>query len=146
LNGAAKCQAYQLDVRDSCAVDSFSESVIRDFGSADVVVLNAGINKNALLMSMSDEDWNEVISTNLSGAFYVSRAFIPVFLEKKFGRFIFLSSLSYQGFVRRNMCVTPFLPGIFNNLCIALANKCEHFLALELMRSVIGSAEYPAGS
>jgi NAD(P)-dependent dehydrogenase (short-subunit alcohol dehydrogenase family) len=97
LNERAICIAYQLDVRDSAAVDAFSSKVQNDFGSVDVVVSNAGINRNALLMSMSDEEWNEVVATNLSGAFYISRAFISAMLGKRFGRFIFLSSLSRDG-------------------------------------------------
>jgi NAD(P)-dependent dehydrogenase (short-subunit alcohol dehydrogenase family) len=97
LNRESKCIAYRLDVRNSASVDAFSAKVLNDFSSVDVVVSNAGINRNALLMSMSDEEWLDVLNVNLTGAFYLSRAFIPVMLEKRFGRFIFLSSLSRDG-------------------------------------------------
>lgn len=93
----AICKAYRLDVRDAAAVDAFALGVLRDFGTVDVVVSNAGVNRNALLMSMSDETWSDVLAVNLSGAFYVARAFLPAMLEKRFGRFVFLSSLSRDG-------------------------------------------------
>lgn len=93
----AACRAYPLDVRNSGAVDAFAENVLRDFGTVDVVVSNAGVNRNALLMSMSDEEWSDVLAVNLTGAFHVARAFVPMMLEKRFGRFVFLSSLSRDG-------------------------------------------------
>ncbi len=97
LKNDVNCRAYQLNVRNPSEVDAFSEKVLKDFGSVQVVVPNAGINKNGPVMSMSDEDWQDVISTNLDGAFYLARAFLPSFLEQRFGRFIFISSLSRDG-------------------------------------------------
>jgi NAD(P)-dependent dehydrogenase (short-subunit alcohol dehydrogenase family) len=97
IRAGAHCRAYQLDVRNSADVDRFGQQVIDAFGTVDVVVSNAGINRNAPLMSMSDEEWSDVLATNLSGAFYVARAFLPAMLEKRFGRFVFLSSLSKDG-------------------------------------------------
>ncbi|KDB06350.1 3-oxoacyl-(acyl-carrier-protein) reductase [Burkholderia sp. lig30] len=97
IHADAACKAYPLDVRDSAAVDAFADSVLRDFGTVDVVVSNAGVNRNALLMSMSDEEWSDVLEVNLTGAFHVARAFVPAMLEKRFGRFVFLSSLSRDG-------------------------------------------------
>ncbi|MBL8573843.1 MAG: SDR family oxidoreductase [Hyphomicrobiaceae bacterium] len=89
--------ARQLDVRSSAAVDVFAKSVEDEFGHVDVVVPNAGINRNAPLIGMSDEQWRDVIDTNLSGAFFVARAFLPVMLPRRFGRFVFLSSVSRDG-------------------------------------------------
>jgi len=97
INPTCRCMAACVDVRDSEAVDAFSTKVLDEFGTVDVVVSNAGINRNALLMSMSDDEWNDVLAVNLSGAFYIARAFLPAMLEKRFGRFVFLSSLSRDG-------------------------------------------------
>jgi NAD(P)-dependent dehydrogenase (short-subunit alcohol dehydrogenase family) len=89
--------AYQLDVRDSAAVDAVGDQILEEFPTVDVVVANAGLNKNNLVVSMSDEEWHSVLDTNLSGAFYVCRHFLHTFLANQFGRFILISSLGATG-------------------------------------------------
>ncbi|WP_028886227.1 SDR family oxidoreductase [Teredinibacter turnerae] len=89
--------AYELDVKRSDKVEAFASFAAEKMGGVDVVVPNAGINRNNLAMSMSDEEWQDVIDTNLSGAFYVVRAFLPELLAQRFGRIIFVSSLSRNG-------------------------------------------------
>lgn len=91
------CKAYQLDVRDSVQVTEVGDQVIDDFGTIDVVVNNAGINHNSLAFNMSDEEWNSVLETNLTGAFYIMRQFLPIFLSNKKGRFISMSSIAHRG-------------------------------------------------
>jgi NAD(P)-dependent dehydrogenase (short-subunit alcohol dehydrogenase family) len=90
-------QAYALDVRRSADVESVGDQVLAQFGSVDGVVSNAGINRNNLAVSMSDEDWQLVLDVNLSGAFYVCRQFLPTFLANRFGRIILISSLGATG-------------------------------------------------
>lgn len=90
-------KAYQLDVRRSAAVEAVGDRVLDDFETIDVVVANAGINHNNLVVSMSDEEWASVLETNLSGAFYVARQFLPTFLANRFGRLVFISSLGATG-------------------------------------------------
>ena len=90
-------RAYQLDVRNSADVEKIGEEVLADFDSVDAVIANAGINKNNLLVSMTDEEWHDVLNTNLSGAFYVCRFFLPTFLANRFGRFVLMSSLGAGG-------------------------------------------------
>ncbi len=92
-----RCRADALDVRDSAAVDRVTDAVIEAFGGVEVVVVNAGITLNRLAATTSDEEWRAVIETNLSGAFYVCRSFLPAMLAEKFGRFILLSSISHRG-------------------------------------------------
>lgn len=92
-----KCQAFQLDVRDAGAVESVGDRVLDEFGSVDAVICNAGIVRDAMAMSMSNEEWREVLDTNLSGSFYVARHFLPTFLANQYGRFIFLGSLAMHG-------------------------------------------------
>lgn len=90
-------RAYQLDVRRSADVERVGDRVLEEFGSIDVVVANAGINHNNLVVSMSDEEWASVIETNLSGAFYTVRHFLPTFLGQRFGRIVLISSLGATG-------------------------------------------------
>jgi len=89
--------AHPLDVRSSAAVEAIGDQVLEEFGTVDVVVANAGVNLNGLVISMSDEDWQTVIETNLTGTFYVCRQFLPTFLANGFGRFVMISSLGHSG-------------------------------------------------
>ena len=92
-----KYKAYKLDVRQSAEVEKVGEEVLNDFDTVDVVVANAGINQNNLIVSMSDAEWHAVIDTNLSGAFYVCRFFLSTFLANRFGRIVLISSLGSGG-------------------------------------------------
>jgi 3-oxoacyl-[acyl-carrier protein] reductase len=97
INPSCKVQYYRLDVRDSKQVDAIAEQAIKDMGRIDVVVNNAGIVRDAPLYYMSDEQWNDVIQTHLTGTFYVCRAFLEEFIVNKGGKYINISSISYQG-------------------------------------------------
>jgi len=92
-----RCAAYQLDVRDAAAVERVGDQVIEEFGTVHVVVANAAITHAGLVFSTSDEDWRDVIETNLTGSFFVARQFLPSFLANGFGRFIFMSSIASRG-------------------------------------------------
>lgn len=91
------CKHYQLDVRSSAAVEEVADRVLEDFETMDVVVANAGIAINGLAANMPDEEWQEVIDTNLTGAFYVCRQFLPTLISKRFGRIILVSSMGRNG-------------------------------------------------
>jgi NAD(P)-dependent dehydrogenase (short-subunit alcohol dehydrogenase family) len=97
LAPAQRFEAYELDVRNSSAVDALADEVIQTFGSIDAVVPNAGVNLNGLAYSFSNEDWSTVIETNLSGSFYVCRAFLPELVAQRRGRILFLSSVTAEG-------------------------------------------------
>jgi NAD(P)-dependent dehydrogenase (short-subunit alcohol dehydrogenase family) len=97
LRPEGRCRAYQLDVRDSAAVEKVSDQVLEEFDTVHAVVANAGVNVNNLAVSMSDEEWTTVIDTNLTGAFYVCRQFLPTFLGNGFGRIILISSIGAHG-------------------------------------------------
>ena len=92
-----RCAAYQLDVRDSAAVERVGDQVIEQFDTVHVVVANAAVTHAGLVFSTSDEDWRDVIETNLTGSFFVARQFLPAFLANGFGRFIFMSSIASRG-------------------------------------------------
>jgi NAD(P)-dependent dehydrogenase (short-subunit alcohol dehydrogenase family) len=91
------CKGYQLNVRHADEVAKVTDAVLEDFESIDTVINNAAINRNNLAFHMTDEEWFDVIDTNLSGTFYVMRQFLPVFLANRKGRFIAISSIAKDG-------------------------------------------------
>ena len=93
----ATVEYWQLDVRDSAAVDSVADIALSTLDGIDAVVCNAGINRNGLAYSMSDEDWGAVIDTNLTGSFYVCRAFLPELVANRSGRILLMSSIAAAG-------------------------------------------------
>lgn len=97
LRPDARCHAYQLDVRDPAATETVVDSAIDALGGLEVVVPNAGINLGGLLVSISDEEWGEMIDTNLTGAFYVCRQALPALIAARFGRIVFVSSVGKEG-------------------------------------------------
>jgi NAD(P)-dependent dehydrogenase (short-subunit alcohol dehydrogenase family) len=97
LNGGTRVRSYQLDVGQSKEVERVGDAVLDEFGQVDVVVCNAGINRDNLLVWMSDEEWDTVMRTNLTGSFYVIRQFLPAMLANHFGRIVLISSLAHSG-------------------------------------------------
>jgi NAD(P)-dependent dehydrogenase (short-subunit alcohol dehydrogenase family) len=93
----ARCRAYAMDVRDAAAVERVADAVLDDFDTAHVVVSNAAVAHAGLVFSTSDEEWREVLDTNLTGSFYVARQFLPALLANGYGRFIFVSSIAASG-------------------------------------------------
>jgi NAD(P)-dependent dehydrogenase (short-subunit alcohol dehydrogenase family) len=91
------CKGYRMDVSSSQDVTTVGDQIMDDFETMDAVINNAGITKNSLAFGMSDDDWNDVLSTNLSGPFYVIRHFLPTFLAARKGRFVSISSIASQG-------------------------------------------------
>lgn len=84
--------SVQADVSDPTAADRLVEEAVSTFGSLDAVVNNAGITRPNQLTDTTDEDWEAVIGTNLSGAFRVSRAAAP-HLREVGGDIVFVSSV-----------------------------------------------------
>jgi 3-oxoacyl-[acyl-carrier protein] reductase len=97
LNPAASVRAYRMDVRDAGEVERTAEQAIEDFGTVGIVVNNAGVVRNNAAAMMSDEQWREVIDTDLSGPFYVIRAFLAHLMGSRWGRIINISSLAQDG-------------------------------------------------
>ena len=87
-------EALQCDVSDYKACGELAKSVIEKYGRLDILVNNAGITKDGLLMSMSEEDYDKVLDTNLKGAFNMMRHFSRTFLKQRSGRIINISSVS----------------------------------------------------
>lgn len=97
INADAHIEAIKLDVIDPVQVETAVEKALDCFDSIGAVINNAGVVKNNAAVLMSDEEWNTVLATNLSGPFFVIRAFLMHFLANKFGRIINISSLAQDG-------------------------------------------------
>jgi 3-oxoacyl-(acyl-carrier-protein) reductase len=86
----------QCDVTDPGQVEAAFAQVESNLGNIEVVVANAGITRDTLLLRMSDEDWDQVIATNLTGAFRIARRAARPMIRARFGRIVFISSVVGQ--------------------------------------------------
>ena len=82
-----------MDVSDTQSVNSAFSEIEATYGTVDVLVANAGITKDGLVMRMSDEDFEAVVQTNLMGAFRVARSCTKGMMKKRSGRMIFVGSV-----------------------------------------------------
>jgi 3-oxoacyl-[acyl-carrier protein] reductase len=89
-----KCLALQADIKDFAQAKELVEKVKGHFGRLDILVNNAGITRDKALMMMSKEEWQEVIDTNLSGTFNLTRNAIVTFLKQKSGNIVNITSVS----------------------------------------------------
>ncbi|HBC42815.1 MAG TPA: beta-ketoacyl-ACP reductase, partial [Pseudanabaena sp.] len=88
--------AIHADVSHEAQVDSLVKSAIDTWGRVDVLVNNAGITRDTLLLRMKLEDWQSVIDLNLTGVFLVTRAVSKIMLKQKSGRIINIASVAGQ--------------------------------------------------
>ena len=103
-NGAERIGAYLeesnikgagrvLDVTDPASVDNIIESVTKDYASPTILVNNAGITRDNLLMRMKEEEWSDIISTNLTSVFRLSKACLRGMMKARKGRIISIASV-----------------------------------------------------
>lgn len=94
IEAAGGCaKAFQADVSDAAACSALVAAVAEEFGGIDILVNNAGITRDGLLVRMSDEDWRSVIDTNLSGAFYATRAAGKIMMKARSGSIVTIASV-----------------------------------------------------
>lgn len=89
-----KAVAKAVDVSDGKAVAAACEEILKECGCVDILVNNAGITKDGLVMRMTDEDWADVLQTNLSSAFYWVRGLLRPMTKKRWGRIVNISSVT----------------------------------------------------
>jgi len=82
-----------LDVNDAAQIDAVLKEIATKFGDVSILVNNAGITKDTLLMRMADEDWDAVISTNLSSVYRMSKAVLRPMMKARTGRIVSISSV-----------------------------------------------------
>ena len=92
-DGPAGTMTVRADVTDAASIDAAFTSIEAELGPVEVVVANAGITRDMLLMRMSDSDFTDVIDTNLSGAFRVVKRASKGMLKARFGRIVLVSSV-----------------------------------------------------
>ncbi|HPV32037.1 MAG TPA: 3-oxoacyl-ACP reductase FabG [Methylotenera sp.] len=88
-----KGMGLALDVNDASQIDAVLKQIAASYGDVSILVNNAGITKDTLLMRMSDEDWNAVINTNLTSVFRMSQAVLRPMMKARAGRIISISSV-----------------------------------------------------
>jgi 3-oxoacyl-[acyl-carrier protein] reductase len=88
-----KCRAYASDAADYEAAHRLAKEVLEEFGRIDILVNNAGIARDALMLRMSEQQWDEVLSDNLKSAFNNIHAVAPIMLRQRSGSIISLSSV-----------------------------------------------------
>lgn len=87
-------RAYPLDLRDRAATGRFAERVVSDLGPVQVLILNAGGIRDALLPFLAEEDWDAIVDLNLSSAYRLTRALVRGMLGRRWGRIVAVASAS----------------------------------------------------
>ncbi len=92
-NKGHSAQFFKMDVSKYEEVSSIVKDVIKQCGTVDILINNAGITRDNLMMRLKEEDWDQVLVVNLKGAFNMSKAILPSMLKARKGRIINISSV-----------------------------------------------------
>ncbi len=95
-NNKGKAEAVQFDVSDLKESEHAVKSILKEHGRIDILVNNAGIRRDKLMAWMHESDWKNIIDTNLSSFFNVSKLIVKNMISKRFGRIINIASTSGQ--------------------------------------------------
>lgn len=93
LSSVTAVEVFKADVSDSHSVDNMFAEIKNVFGGVDVLVNNAGIAQQALFTDITDEMWQKMIGTNLTGAFKCCRAALPYMINRKSGAIVNIASM-----------------------------------------------------
>ena len=88
-----KVKSYLSDASNFAASEQLVQNVVADFGRVDILINNAGITRDGLLMRMSESQWDEVMDTNLKSAFNMTRAMAPIMMKQRSGSIVNISSV-----------------------------------------------------
>lgn len=162
-----KALAVPGDVGNSKDVDALFATAKDAFGRVDILINNAGITRDGLLMRMKDEDWDAVLDTNLKGAFYCCRAAAKIMSKQRSGRIVNISSVvgemgnagqanycaSKAGLIgltksiarelaRRNVTVNAIAPGfIVTDMTDTLSDQVKEELQAQIPLARLGEAQ-----
>ncbi|MXP51001.1 3-oxoacyl-ACP reductase FabG [Pantoea sp. SoEX] len=115
-----------LNVNDSECISSVLEEIKSEYGHIDILVNNAGITRDNLLIRMSNNDWQDVLDTNLTSVFRISKAVIPFMIKRRIGRIITISSISgtYGNIGQTNYAASKAgLIGFSKSLALEIASR-----------------------
>ncbi len=159
-----KCLALKVDVSKSAEVEAFSKAVLEAFGKVDILVNNAGITKDNLMLRMSEQEWDDVLSINLKGAFLMTKFFVKSMMKARQGRIINITSIvgvrgnagqanyaaskagmigltktTAREFASRNITCNAIAPGfIQTDMTDALGDKVKEELLKEIPLGTLG--------
>ncbi len=88
--------AYTLDVAAESSIQEVTRAALAAHGTIDILINNAGITRDGLMMRMKRADWDDVLNTNLTGTFLVTRALLPAMVKARWGRIVSVSSVVAQ--------------------------------------------------
>ena len=92
-SGGGEALGVRADVSQEAEANELCDRTVKEFGKADILVNNAGVTRDGLLLRMSDADWDQVLDTNLKGAFHCIRAFAKPMVRQRWGRIVNVSSV-----------------------------------------------------
>jgi 3-oxoacyl-[acyl-carrier protein] reductase len=92
-DAGGRATAVQADVSDPAACTALVNATVAEYGQLDILVNNAGITRDGLIVRMTDEDWDAVIATNLTGVFSMTRAAAKVMMKARSGSIVNMSSV-----------------------------------------------------
>lgn len=88
-----KGRGLVLNVADQSSIETVFEHIKQEFGDIDILVNNAGITRDNLLMRMKDDEWFDILQTNLTSVYHLSKAMLRSMMKKRFGRIITIGSV-----------------------------------------------------
>jgi len=96
LEAGGECLLFQSDISDKLDARRLVNEVLDTYSRLDILVNNAGITRDRSIRKMTDDDWTDVIDTNLNSAFFCTSAAVPAMIEQNFGRIVSLASFVGQ--------------------------------------------------
>ncbi|MEC7819821.1 MAG: 3-oxoacyl-[acyl-carrier-protein] reductase [Actinomycetota bacterium] len=93
VKSGGEATAIQIDVTSSESIENAFATIEKELNGVDILVNNAGITKDNILPRIKEDDWNDVINTNLTGSFKTSQRAIKHMMKNKWGRIVFISSI-----------------------------------------------------
>jgi 3-oxoacyl-[acyl-carrier protein] reductase len=91
--GAGRAEAVTIDISDAASIESAVKETLASHGQIDVLVNNAGITEDNLVLRMSRESWDRVLATNLTGAFLLTQAVVKSMVRRRYGRIVNVTSI-----------------------------------------------------
>ena len=93
INSGGTASPVEIDVTNIESIENAFTTIEKEYGGVDVLVNNAGITKDNILPRLKEDDWNDVIDTNLSGSYRASQRAIKHMMKSKWGRIVYISSI-----------------------------------------------------
>jgi 3-oxoacyl-[acyl-carrier protein] reductase len=172
LGAGGKAEAVQFNVAVVGEIEAAFKKILETHGRVDILVNNAGITRDGLLMKMKDEQWDEVLNTNLKGVFLCTKAVSRAMMKQRWGRIINITSVigfagnagqanyaaakaGIVGFTKsvakelasRGITVNGVAPGyIVTDMTRDLAEEVTNTIKSEIPMGVLGEAEDIAGA